>query len=264
MFKVTKYPHGTFSWADCSSTDWAGGKQFYADVFGWETEDLPMGEGTFYTMFKQDGENVGAINPMQAEMQAQGVPSHWMNYITVDDVDALVDKVTEFGGTVVAEPFDVFDDGRMMIIQEPTGATVALWQAKNTIGAGLVNTVGAMLWNELLTRDPQKAMDFFNKLLGWEYQQDGERDYLMIVNKGRMNGGILNLDDSMPGVPSHFMAYYNVADLEESLEKVKAGGGAVHIQAEAEGVGKFAMIADPQGAMLYLMQADNVEEWVED
>ena len=210
MYKVSKYPHGTFSWADCSSTDWAGGKQFYAVVLGWETEDLPTGEGTFYTMFKQDSEHFGAINPMQAEMQAQGVPSHWTNYITVDDVDALVAKVTEFGGTVVAEPFDVFDDGRMMIIQEPTGATVALWQAKNTIGAGLVNTVGAMLWNELLTRDPQKAMDFFNKLLGWEYQQDGERDYLMIVNQGRMNGGILNLDDSMPGVPSHFMAYYNL------------------------------------------------------
>lgn len=263
MYTVTKYPHGTFSWADCSSTDWAGGKQFYADVLGWETEDLPMGEGMFYTMFKQDGETVGAINQMQAEMQAQGVSSHWVNYITVDDVDALVDKVTEFGGTVVAEPFDVFDDGRMMMIQEPTGATVALWQAKNTIGAELVNTVGAMLWNELLTRDMQKSMDFFGELLGWEYQQDGENDYYMIVNKGRMNGGILEIDEDMGDMPSNFMAYYNVADLDASLEKVKSGGGAVHIQGDAEGVGKFAMIADPQGALLYLMEAKQIDVWSE-
>ncbi len=265
MYKVTKYPHGTFSWADCSTTDWAEGKKFYSEVLGWETEDLPMGEGVFYTMFKQDGENVGAINPMQAEMQAQGVPSHWTNYITVDDVDALVDKVKEYGGTVVAEPFDVFEDGRMMVIQEPTGATVSLWQAKNTIGAGLVNTVGAMLWNELMTNDPQASMDFFGKLLGWEFtEQENQEGYYMILNNGRANGGILAMDEEMAGMPSAFMVYYNVANLGEALNKVKALGGEIHVQAEADGIGEFAMIGDPQGAHLYLMQADeNIEEWSE-
>lgn len=261
MYKVTKYPHGTFSWADCSSTDWAEGKKFYSEVLGWETEDLPMGEGLFYTMFKQDGENVGAINPMPADMQ--GVPSHWNNYITVDNVDSLVDKVKEFGGTVVAEPFDVFEDGRMMVIQEPTGGTVSLWQTKNTIGAGLVNTVGAMVWNELMTRDPQTAMDFFNKLLGWEYQQDGDNEYYMIVNRGRMNGGILKLGEEYGEAPSAFMVYYNVADIDASVEKVKSLGGTIHVQAEAKDVGRFAMIEDPQGAMLYLLEAKNIDVWSE-
>lgn len=264
MYKVTKYPHGTFSWADCNSTNWDAGKKFYSEVLGWQTEDLPMGEGVFYTMFKQDGENVGAINPMQAEMQVQGVPSHWSTYITVDDVDALVDKVKELGGTVVAEPFDVFDDGRMMVIQEPTGATVSLWQAKNTIGAGLVNTVGAMLWNELMTREPQKSMDFFGKLLGWEFtKQENQGEYYMMLNNGRANGGILKIDEDMGDMPSNFMVYYHVADLDASVEKVKSLGGAVHVQAHADGVGHFAMIADPQGAMLYIMQAETIEEWIE-
>lgn len=263
MYKVTKYPHGTFSWADCVTTDWEAGKQFYVDVMGWETEDLPMGEGQSYTMFKVDGENVGAIAPMLSAMQEMGIPPHWANYITVDDVHSFIDKVKELGGTVVAEPFDVFGAGIMMSIQDPTGATVSLWQAKDTIGAGLVNTVGAMLWNELMTPEPEKAMDFFNKLLGWEFKQDGDRDYWMIINNGRMNGGIFKLGDDLANVPPHWIPYYNVADLDTSIEKVKAHGGAVHMTGEADGVGRFAVIADPQGAALYLMQAENVQTWEE-
>lgn len=263
MYKVTKYPHGTFSWADCSTSDWSAGKKFYTEVMGWESEDLPMGEGQFYTMFKQDGQNVGAIAQLQPQMQEAGIPSHWNNYITVDDVDALVDKVKASGGTVITEPFDVFDDGRMMVIQEPTGATVSLWQAKNTIGAGLVNTVGAMLWNEIMTREPQKTMDFFRDLLGWEFRKDDKSDYYMIVNQGRMNGGIFKITEEMGAMPSACMLYFNVADLDASLEKVTANGGTVNMRGVAEGVGGFAVIADPQGAQFYLMQATQIDTWEE-
>ena len=186
MFKVTHYPHGTFSSADCSTTDWASAKQFYQAVMGWEAEDLPLYADVKYTRFKQDGETVGTLIPLPDEESY--TRSHWKCFITVDDVDSLVDKVKELGGTVVDEPFDALNDGRMMVIQEPTGATVALWQAKEMIGMGLVNTVGAMLWNEFLTHEPQKTMDFFGELLGWEFKQDGDRSYYMILNQGRMNG----------------------------------------------------------------------------
>ena len=134
----------------------AKAKPFYAELMGWEIEDVPMGEGMFYTMYKSDGEHVAGLSQMQPEMQSQGMPSHWSSYVTVDDVDALAGKVTELGGTVISEPFDVFDSGRMMVLQDPTGAIVCLWQAKNHIGSGLVNTPGAMTWNELTTNDPKK------------------------------------------------------------------------------------------------------------
>lgn len=263
MYKVTKYPHGTFSWADCSTSDWSAGKQFYSEIMGWESEDLPIGEGQFYTMFKQDGENVGAISQIQPEMKEQGIPSHWNTYITVDDVDALVEKVKLAGGTIIAEPFDVLEAGRQMIIQDTTGATVSLWQAKDSIGAGLVNTVGAMLWNELMTREPDKAKEFYSELLGWEFQQDGTPGYDTIVNKGRMNGAIMTLGEEYGDAPSTWMVYYNVADIDVTLEKIKAKGGAIHVQAEAEGVGKFAFVADAQGATFYVMQAKMIDTWEE-
>ena len=63
MFTVTKYPQGTFSWADCTTTDTAAGKQFYAGLMGWEIADFPMGPDMgdmVYTMFMQDGQAVGS------------------------------------------------------------------------------------------------------------------------------------------------------------------------------------------------------------
>ncbi|MEM9953652.1 MAG: VOC family protein [Chloroflexota bacterium] len=263
MYKVTSYPHGTFSWADCNSTNQVESTKFLKTLMGWEHEDMPMGDGEVYTMLKQDGETVAASSPMPKEMLDNSVPSHWQNYITVTDVDALVDKVTELGGTVVAPPFDVFDSGRMMAIQDPTGATVNLWQTGTHIGAGLVNTVGAMMWNELTTPDVQKATDFYGGLLGWQFQKDDNQDYWYILNNGRMNGGISPMVAEMGDLPPMWTVYYNVADIEASKAKVKELGGHIHMEGTAEGIGSFALIADSTGATFYIMQPEMVEAWEE-
>ena len=262
MFKVTKYPHGTFSWADCASTEPEKAKKFYMDLMGWTNDDQPMGEGEVYTMFLKDGETVGAVSPMQKEMREQGVPSHWNSYITVDNVDALQAKVTELGGQVLAPPFDVFDSGRMMVIQDPSGASVNLWQPQNHLGASLVNTYGAMVWNELVTNDMPKAMEFFKGLLGWEFQKQEGQDYYMILNNGRPAGGMLTVE-GMSEMPAFWMVYYNVADIDASIAKVKALGGQIHKEQEAVGVGRFAIINDPTGGVMTIMQADEPQPWSE-
>ena len=89
MYKVTKYPHGTFSWADNSSTDAETAKAFYMELFGWGKNEIPISEDMTYTMFQHQGENVAALSGMMPQMQEMGIPSHWTNYVTVDDVDAL-------------------------------------------------------------------------------------------------------------------------------------------------------------------------------
>jgi hypothetical protein len=260
MFKVTKYPHGTFSWAECASTDADSGKQFYKDLMGWDYEDIPMGGGQVYTMFRQAGEAVAAISPMQPGQE--GMPSHWNNYVTVDDVDALADKIAQLGGTVVAPPFDVFEEGRMLVLQDPTGAFVSLWQPKNHIGSGLVNTPGAMTWNELLTRDSQSARDFYSQLLGWTFQKMEFADYHVILNQGRMNGGIMSMTEEMGAMPPVWSVYFSVADIEDSAAKIEKLGGTIHVPiTEAPGTGHFVMFADPQGAVSYLIQTNEPQPW---
>jgi len=263
MYTVTKYPHGTFSWADGASTDSNKAKDFYVGLFGWDKDEIPMGDDETYTMFKLDGSHVAGFSNMQKEMKEQGVPSHWNSYVTVDDVDALVDTVKENGGTILAGPYDVFDSGRMLVIQDPTGATVSLWQAKNHIGAGVVNKPGAMLWNELSTRDVEKAKTFFNKVLGWEYKVD-ENNYTMILNKGRMNGGMMQMDESWGDMPPNWMVYFNIDDLDGSLKKVEALGGKVIMgKTSAGAVGEFGIVSDPAGGTFTIMKAKEFDKWEE-
>ncbi len=265
MFKVTKYPHGTFSWIDCNTTDWEAGKKFYTELMGWTTEDIPMGEGLFYTMFKQDGLNVAGFSPMMPDMQAQGMPSAWNSYITVEDVDVLVPKVKQLGGTVIAGPMDVFESGRMVTIQDPGGAIVSLWQPKNHIGASLVNTPGALTWNELYSGDLDKARDFYTNLLGWEWQQMEEPNYYWTckVNE-RMNGGAMQLTPDFGDMPPNWTVYLSIADIEATTQKVKDLGGQVLMELHDAGeVGRFSVILDPQGAAVTLIQVNNPESWIE-
>ena len=260
MFKVDKYPQGTFCWSDNASTDMDAGKAFYAAVMGWETEDLPLGDDMFYTYLKHAGEPIVGIGPMMPDMQAQGIPSHWTSYVSVDEIEPILSKVAELGGTPMMEPMDIFESGRMAVFQDPVGATIGLWQPKQFHGGGLVNTPGAMCWNELMTREPEKARDFYGKLFGWEFNKD-ERGYIMILNNGRPNGGILGMDESY-AMPSAWQTYFSVADIDSAIDRVKANGGSIHIgKTEAPGVGHFAMIGDPTGSVCTVIQMKEPQPW---
>jgi uncharacterized protein len=264
MFKVTKYPHGTFSWVDCASTDAEAGKQFYTALMGWDTEDMPMGDGTFYTFFNLEGGPVAAINPIPPALQAQGMPSVWNSYITVDDVDAMVEKVNDLGGTVMVGPMDIFESGRMLTVQDPTGAVVSLWQPKDHIGARFVNTPGAFTWNELYTRDVAKASDFYSQLLGWEIEKMDGQDYWLGKINGRMNCGIMALTEEFGDMPPNWSVYLSVADIEAATKKAEELGGQVHMAlCEAGQVGRFSVIGDPAGATVTLIQLNQPDAWVE-
>jgi predicted enzyme related to lactoylglutathione lyase len=152
MGERDSYAPGVFCWADLGTTDAAAAKAFYTGLLGWEAEDLAAGDDGVYTMFRRDGRDVAALYEMGAEERGE-LPPHWSSYVSVDDVEAVAARARELGATVVAEPFDVTDSGRMAVVRDPGGAIVHLWQAGRHIGAGCVNEPGCMVWNELATPD---------------------------------------------------------------------------------------------------------------
>src|SRR5215210_2149377 len=149
-----RYEPGTFCWIDLETDDARAAKAFYVGLFGWATEDTPISETMVYTMCSVDGRHVCA-------MYDRGGRPEWLSYISVADVDAVAAKAREAGAASVADPFDVFDSGRMTVIVDPTGARVAAWQPRTHPGAGLVN--GPDLWclNQLNTSDPAAAQPFY-------------------------------------------------------------------------------------------------------
>jgi uncharacterized protein len=251
MGERTQYPPGTFSWADLSTTDQDAAKAFYAALFGWESEELPVDENTTYSMQRIDGKNVAAIAPQPPQQRDAGAPPVWNSYVTVESADAAVDKAKELGGNVHAPAFDVMDAGRMGVIQGPEGAFFMVWEPKQNIGASLVNAPGALCWNELASPDFDASSAFYSGLFGWETQpfEDSPQPYLIIMNKGRSNGGIRGPQD---GEPPNWLVYFAVEDIDTGLAKVEELGGTKLVGPVDIGVAKIGVVTDPQGAAFAL------------
>lgn len=168
MRVVERYPDGIFNWIDLATTDPEGAKAFYGTLFGWEAVDQPVDTGGTYTMFRIAGKDVAGGGQMDPQMAAQGAPAYWTSYVKHDDADGIALRAQKAGGVVVAGPFDVMTEGRMAIIQDPTGAIFGVWQPRNHIGAQLVNIPNALVWTELQTRDDEGALAFYKEVFDWE------------------------------------------------------------------------------------------------
>jgi predicted enzyme related to lactoylglutathione lyase len=243
----TSHAPGTISWADLATTDQAAAKEFYGGLFGWEYDDQPIDDDTTYSMAKLGGRSAAAISPQQQDEATQGVPPHWNVYVTVDDVDATTGSVSEYGGNVLAGPFDVFDAGRMSVIADPAGAVLCLWQAGTSIGAEVVNEPGALTWADTATTDAEASQAFYVSLLGWSFEQVSEEPpYWVISNDGRTNGG---MTVPPPGVPPSWFPYFAVEDVDAAIAAAREAGGQPFLgPVDVPNGGRFALIQDPQGA----------------
>jgi uncharacterized protein len=259
MSERTGYETGAFSWVDLATTDQEAAKAFYAGLFGWEYEDMPIGDGAAYTMCRLDRKDVAAIATQTEQERGQGVPPHWNSYITVHDVDARAPRVGELNGNLIMPPFDVLEAGRMALAADPTGAVFAMWQPKNHIGAALVNAPGAVSWNELATTDVETAKQFYADLFGWTYEEidmDGTGAYTIIRNGHRSNGGIRAFTPREQGAPPFWLVYFGTASCDESAGQAEKLGGRVLVPTMRVPAGGFAVVADPRGAAFALFEGE--------
>ena len=256
MGERSSYTAGTFSWADLTTPDQDGAKQFYTSLFGWEIEENPIGEGAVYMMAKVGDRYVGAISPQQQAQREAGVPPTWNSYITVTSADETLDAARDAGATVHAPAFDVMDAGRMGVIQDPQGAFVMVWEPRNHPGAGLVNAPGALAWNELASPDPESSAAFYARVFGWSTEQmpGAEMTYLIISTAdGHTNGGIR---EAASTEPCYWVVYLGTDDLDASLARAGELGGTALSEPIDVGPGRFAAVQDPQGAVFALYQGD--------
>jgi uncharacterized protein len=255
---IDRHPPGNFCWIELHTTDQNAAKSFYDALFGWDPQDMPMGPNDFYTIFKLQGRDAAAGCTLRPEQRSQGVPPHWMIYIIVENTDAAVAKAQRLGGKILAPAFDVFDAGRMAVVQDPTGATFCLWHANKNTGIGIAHVHGTLCWADLTTPDPKRASDFYSGLFGWQLIRD-EKDpsgYLHIKNGEHFIGGIPPAARRQPGVPSHWLAYFHVDDVDATANQAKQMGASLYLPPMSmEGVGRMSVIADPQGAVFAIFKS---------
>lgn len=258
MPEVIAHVPGTFCWPELSTSDQRSAVSFYGELFGWGVNERPIGPGEVYTMFTLRGLDVAAAYTMRPEERLQGVPPHWNSYVTVPNVDSTAQRAGELGGNILAAPFDVMDVGRMAVVQDPTGAVFCLWQAKQHIGARVLNEPGALVWTELTTHDPTIARDFYTQLFGWT-TKSSEMDerigtYTEFTAPGAQapTGGMMKMPPGL-NAPSYWMPYFQVADVDASTRRAEQLSARVMVKpADIPGGGRFSIATDPQGAFFGL------------
>lgn len=252
MGERTEYTPGTFCWTDLTTTDQDAAKAFYGGLFGWEAEDVPVGDGVFYSMMRVGGKDVAAISQQPQQQRDAGVPPAWSSYVSVESADAAANRAKELGGTVHAPPFDVMEAGRMAVIQDPHGAFFMVWQPRGHFGAALVNATGALVWNELASPDLEASTAFYGDLFGWAIapREASPQPYLGIKNGDANNGGIREL--SPPGAPPHWLVYLGTSDVDAALAKVEELGGTKMAGPIDIQIAKIGIVQDPQGAVFAL------------
>lgn len=277
MTERDRYIPGVPCWVDATYPDPQAAVDFYSGLLGWTCEDsMPAEAPGHYFMARIDGQNAAAIgsNPDDAPDQPR-----WNTYVWVDSADDTVERARAAGATIVAEPFDVFDAGRTAVFTDPEGATISVWEPNEHRGALAVNMHGGLNFNDLYTRDVERAGEFYGAVFGWQLLPMGPDEYMwslpaygdfleelnpgmreQMETMGAPNGfetvvaSIVRIDADDTDTPAHWGVTFGVDDADKSAAQARELGGTVVSEpADAPWV-RATIIEDPQGARFVAAQ----------
>lgn len=250
--RTDPWPAGTPCWVDLSVPDVEAAVAFYADVVGWTFVDSGPDYGG-YQIAQADGRAAAGVGPVMQE----GQPAAWTVYLASDDADATAKLIGEHGGSIYAGPMDIPGNGRMVIAADPTGAVFGVWQQTGMIGLGVVDEPGSFVWDDARLHDPAAGKRFYADVFGLTYAplEGADADYETFrapAEPDRPAGGIGGMMGAPPGTPSHWLAYFTVADIDAAVEAVGDGDGAVLMSPQDTPFGRIGVVRDPFGAVFGL------------
>jgi len=242
------------AWVDLASADAEASRDFYSKLLGWQVEVNPDPQYGGYGLAKTGGLDAAGIGP---KMDPNG-PTAWNLYIGTDDIEALTGKVQAAGGTVAMPPFDVGDQGRMAVYQDPAGAFISAWQGAR-MGGFQTNAPNSFTWAELNARGVDRALPFYEQVFGWATRRsdmgEGQAPYVEFTLDGRSIAGAWEMNAAMPAeVPSYWQIYFAVEDVDAAFKKAIDLGGTGMVPPQEFPGGRFAIVSDPEGASFGLLK----------
>jgi len=241
---------GRFVWHEHGSSDRKAAKSFYTKLLGWSIDVWKPGEMD-YPMISANGQTHGGFNSIDP---AQGIPSHWLGHVLVESVDETVARAERLGGRVLMGPIDMPEVGRFAIIADPQGAVLSAYQPAGEGPAG----AGVFVWDELLTTDVEGAKRFYGEVFGWtaaDMDMGEAGTYTMFKRAGDIDAaGLMRKPDEQPGPPA-WLTYLGTDDVDATVAKAgELGGTTLMPGMDIPNVGRFAVLADPTGAVFALFR----------
>jgi predicted enzyme related to lactoylglutathione lyase len=247
---------GRIVWHDLMTIDLERSREFYKGLFGWTTVQQEMGPMGSYTVILHRGQPVGGMVPTEPRL---GLPTHWLAYLTVGDVDGLCERIVKLGGRVAVEPRGLEGVGRFAILHDPAAGVFSAIQMGDEMAVPpRSRDQGSIYWDQLLTRDSDRMAKFYGEVCGWtvdRYEMGDQGDYGIFKRGGESVAGMFPLADD-DGRKHGWLVYVAVDDVEASAEKAKELGGEVVAGPDIiYGIGKYAMIRDTTQGVVGLFKA---------
>jgi len=238
------------------TSDTEKAKAFYTALFGWTYETGDQEKYGGYITASKNGKMVAGIMEKQADMGA--MPDLWSTYLRTDDIAATTEAAAANGGQVLLAPMEVPEQGSMAMYADASGAAIGAWQFGEMTGFELAAEAGAPAWHELLAKDYEAAVTFYQRVFGWEtsvMSDTPEFRYITLGAGDQSKAGIMDASGFLPEqVPSMWSVYFAVEDTDASVEKATALGATVTQPAEDTPFGRLATLADPTGAVFRVIQ----------
>ena len=249
-----KTVRGRFVWHELMTPDTSAAHSFYSKTLGWKTQ--ASDQVPDYSMFVAGGSPLGGSMALPA-----GAP-HWLAYIGTPDIEASVEKARELGAKLVKEVEEIPGMGKYAVLNDPQGATFALYSAEEDAGSEKPPKRGEFSWHELMTSDAKAALEFYSELFGWERGTEHDMgpmgSYYIINRNGAEIGGMFDKPADVPGGPA-WLPYVRVKDVHQTVKKVKSAGGTLtNPPTEVPGGDWIAQFIDPHGAAfaVHMLKAD--------
>jgi uncharacterized protein len=258
MVVRSSVPAGAPCWVDLQTSDPAKAREFYPRVLGWEALEASPEFGGYF-MFTRNGVPVAGCMPADAQAPVTDV---WSVYLNTADAAGTLAAAAGHGGQIAVPAMPVADLGTMGFLLGPDGAAIGVWQPGTFTGSGLLAEHGAPAWFELLTRDYERSVRFYQDVFGWQTRVLSDAaDFRMTVQadpehagQGDPLSGIMDAADWLPaGVPAHWAVYFGVDDADVALAAVTDAGGAILRPAADTPYGRVGQVRDVTGAVFSLV-----------
>jgi predicted enzyme related to lactoylglutathione lyase len=242
---------GKIIWHDLLTTDIEASRAFYAGLFGWEFEEVPLsfglGRSSKYLLIRNKGRLVGGMVDT-SRLGSDVNNSQWISIMSVADVELAAEQVKAAGGEVKTPPTDLDQRGKIAVVKDNTGALFAILETRSGDPIDTAPGPGDFMWDELWTDDIAAAAEFYQALAPFEpvSRETSKGLYQGLAINGAPRFGMLQ--DPVEDLDPTWAPYIKVADMS-LLARVAELGGKVALSAEPRALGgEVALILGPSGA----------------
>jgi predicted enzyme related to lactoylglutathione lyase len=253
---------GRWVWADLVTADVAAAAGFYGKVFGWTFETYGgEDDRETYTLVLSSGLPIGGMLYDARALQGDIPSARWIGLVSVAAPQDAAAAVAKHGGKVVFAPTLLGERGETAVFQDPEGTLFGVVKSTNGDPQDYLGDENEWVWVDLWSNDVARAAEFYRAVVGYETTPAGAegtgRSGVHLRSGGYVRAGIMQKRD--PRTSSVWLPYVRVASAEQTAAAARAAGGQVLHGPTSFGRGMIAIVADPTGAPVGVVQLPGTE-----